>query len=186
MAKAVRRGDIVVPGDEVQAEMGEAVREVLVQGGYRRYEISNFARPGFEAVHNSLYWRGHEYAAVGCGACGFQRVSDRGAVLGRRWMNDRSPEKYMARVESTGLGEFSSEEIDAGDHLRERIFTALRLREGLDLQALENDLGLPVLTPFAKELEQLVAAGLAERSGDRLSLTDRGLDLHSEVALRFF
>ncbi|MGZ6142189.1 MAG: radical SAM family heme chaperone HemW, partial [Myxococcales bacterium] len=101
MAKAVHRGEIALPDDDAAAAMGESVRAELVKGGYARYEISNYARPGFEAVHNSLYWRGGEYAAAGCGACGFRRKGGGG----RRFANDRSPEKYMDRVEATGTGE---------------------------------------------------------------------------------
>lgn len=189
MAKAVRRGELVVPDDEVQEEMGHAVRAELLKGGYARYEISNYARPGFEAVHNLLYWRGLEYAAVGCGACGF--VKERtDASVGKRWQNDRSPEKYMARVEETGSGEASSEQLSPEDHLKERLFTGLRLREGLDLAALERDLSLEVRARFETEIETLVKQGIAERSvseaSDILRLTERGLDLHSEAALRFF
>jgi putative oxygen-independent coproporphyrinogen III oxidase len=194
LAKAVRRGDVEVPGDELVAEMGEAVREALAGSGYARYEISNYAKSGFEAVHNSLYWRGLEYAAVGCGACGFLRwregaagaASSGGPAVGRRWQNDRSPERYLERVEQTGLGEASGELLSAAEHLRERLFTGLRLAAGLDLEALEADLGLPVRERFAEELSRLVREGLAVQEGARLRLTDRGLDLHSEVAVRFF
>ena len=193
MAKAVRRGETVVPDDEVVAEMGEAVREEFTKAGYSRYEISNFAKTGREAVHNSLYWRGLEYAAVGCGACGFWRdrsgaaaTPDGARSVGRRWQNDRSPERYLERVEQTGLGEASFEELAQGEHLRERIFTGLRLAEGLDLAALEVDLGVPVRLRFAEEIARLVREGLAALEGPRLRLTDRGLDLHSEVAIRFF
>src|SRR5438477_1877771 len=119
MAKAVRRGEIQVPDEEASAEMGEAVRAELSRGGYARYEISNYARPGFAAVHNTLYWRGGEYLAAGCGACGFRREGSGG----RRYANDRSPEKYMERVEQIGTGEASSERVDAEEHLRERLFT---------------------------------------------------------------
>ena len=185
MAKALRRGDLTLPDDESQAAMGEAVRDELERGGYLRYEISNFARPGREAVHNSLYWRGLEYAAAGCGACGFVRTADAGEV-GRRWQNDRSPERYMERVEQTGLGESSGETLTAEEHLRERLFTGLRLAEGLDLVSLERDLGLPVRETFRAQIDRLVAEGLAESRGDVLALTARGLDLHSEAALRFF
>ena len=194
MAKAVRRGELTVPDDEVVAEMGEAVRAELSGAGYARYEISNYARPGFEAVHNSLYWRGLEYAAVGCGACGFWRdrtgagsaTAEGKPSVGRRWQNDRSPERYMERVEQTGLGESSGEWLGAEEHLRERLFTGLRLAEGLDLAALEADLKLPVRERFEQELARLVAEGLAVQQGARLRLTERGLDLHSEAALRFF
>lgn len=192
MAKAFRRGELELPDDELQATMGEAVREELEKAGYRRYEISNFAKASREAVHNSLYWRGLEYAAVGCGACGFTREGsaaaddDESRTVGRRWQNDRSPERYMERVEQTGLGEASAETLTAEEHLRERIFTGLRLADGLDLGALERDLGLPVHARFGAQIARLCAEGLAEQAGPLLRLTARGLDLHSEAALRFF
>ena len=185
MAKAVRRGDIVLPSDEEQAAMGEAVREELFRGGYARYEISNFARKGFEAVHNTLYWRGIEYVAAGCGACGFARGTGEGAFA-RRYMNDRSPERYLARVEESGIGEASSEDVDREQHLRERLFTGLRLAEGLDLAGLEKDLGVEIRSRFAKVIDRLEREELAGFDGARLRLTERGLDLHSEVAVRFF
>ena len=185
MAKAVRRGELRLPDDEAQAAMGDAVRVELSRGGYARYEISNYARPGYEAVHNSLYWRGLEYAAAGCGACGFRRLRE-GPHVARRWMNDRSPERYLERVEQTGLGEAQGEELGAEEHLRERIFTGLRLAEGLDLGALEDDLRLPVRSRFAPQIDRLRDEGLAELDGTTLRLTEPGLDLHSEVALRFF
>ena len=182
MAKAVRRGELTLPDDEASAEMGEAVRKELTRGGYTRYEISNYARPGYEAVHNSLYWRGGEYVAAGCGACGFRK---RGTSL-RRWANDRSPERYMERVEQTGTGEASFEEVTAEEHLRERLFTGLRLAEGIDLAALSSDLEIPVRDRFAAQIESLRRDGIGELTGSVLRLNERGFDLHSEASLRFF
>jgi len=178
MAKAVQRGELTLPDDESAAEMGEAVRAELERGGYARYEISNYARPGFESVHNTLYWRGGEYAAAGCGACGFRR--------GRRYANDRSPERYMERVERTGIGEASFEDVSPEQHLRERLFTGLRLAEGIDLDALAKDLDIPVRARFGHEIDRIVREGLGELCGPVLRLNDRGMDLHSEVSLRFF
>jgi putative oxygen-independent coproporphyrinogen III oxidase len=182
MAKALRRGELALPDDEAVSEMGDAVRAELREGGYARYEISNYARPGFEAVHNSLYWRGGEYAAAGCGACGFSREGR----AGRRFANDRSPERYMERVEETGVGDASSEQVTPEEHLRERLFTGLRLAEGIDLAALERDLGLPVRDKFARQIDRILREGLGSLEGAVLRLNERGLDLHSEVSLRFF
>ena len=182
MAKALRRGELTLPDDEVVSEMGDAVREELFKGGYARYEISNYAQPGRESVHNSLYWRGGEYAAAGCGACGFARQG----CGGLRYANDRSPERYMERVERTGIGEASGERISPDEHLRERIFTGLRLAEGVDLADLERDLDLPVRGRHAATIGRIVEEGLGSFDGTILRLNDRGLDLHSEVSLRFF
>ena len=182
MAKAHRRGEIELPLDDEVERMGEAVRDELQKGGYRRYEISNFARPGYEAVHNSLYWRGAEYMAAGCGACGFLKTR----TGGRRWQNDRSPERYLEKVEASGVGEQSGEDVAADEHLRERLFTGLRLAEGIDLAALESDLGVPVRERHGGAIDRLIREELATIDGPRLRLTDRGFDLHTEVSLRFF
>jgi oxygen-independent coproporphyrinogen-3 oxidase len=182
MAKAVQRGEIELPADDAVEEMGDAVRGELRKGNYQRYEISNYARPGHEAIHNSLYWRGGEYAAAGCGACGFRREGN----AGRRYANDRSPERYMERVAAAGTGEASHETVAPAEHLRERLFTGLRLAEGVDLVALERDLDLPVRDRFAPQIAKILRDGLGSLEGDVLRLNERGLDLHTEVSLRFF
>jgi putative oxygen-independent coproporphyrinogen III oxidase len=182
MAKALRRGELALPDEETVCAMGDAVRGELTGGGYARYEISNYARPGRESVHNTLYWRGGEYAAAGCGACGFLRQGGGGL----RYANDRSPERYMERVELRGTGEASEERVSPEDHLRERIFTGLRLAEGVDLAGLERDLDLPVRDRHASAIARTVDDGLASFDGAVLRLNERGFDLHSEVSLRFF
>jgi coproporphyrinogen III oxidase-like Fe-S oxidoreductase len=92
----------------------------------------------------------------------------------------------MERVEQTGVGEASSENVDAEEHLRERLFTGLRLAEGIDLGALERDLDLPVRAQFARQIESIVRDGLGAFDGAVLKLNERGFDLHSEASLRFF
>jgi coproporphyrinogen III oxidase-like Fe-S oxidoreductase len=92
----------------------------------------------------------------------------------------------MERVERTGTGESSSERVSAEEHLRERIFTGLRLAEGIDLAVLERDLDLPVRERFAGPIGRIVGEGLGSLDETVLRLNDRVLDLHSEVSLRFF
>jgi coproporphyrinogen III oxidase-like Fe-S oxidoreductase len=92
----------------------------------------------------------------------------------------------MERVEATGVGETSFEDIDAEQHLRERIFTGLRLAEGVDLAALSEDLGIPVRDRYAAQIERIVREDLGALQGSVLRLNERGLDLHTEVSLRFF
>src|SRR6266851_4923826 len=203
-AQLVSLGRKHSPHDAVRAfetarKVGFEVRGELQRGGYARYEISNYAQPGFEAVHNSVYWRGGEYVAAGCGACGFSKPSPEalpeasglgpqasGVFRGRRYANDRSPERYMERVEATGVGEASFEEIDAEQHLRERVFTGLRLAEGIDLAALSHDLGIPVRERYAAQIDRILREDLGALHGDVLRLNERGLDLHTEVSLWFF
>jgi oxygen-independent coproporphyrinogen-3 oxidase len=180
LAKDVRRGRVQVPDDGAQARMGAIVREVLEGAGFARYEISNFARPGAECRHNLLYWRGGPYAAAGCGAWGFRRVG----AGGFRYGNPRKPEAYLAAVEAGGDPAVEFDRIDAAGLFTERLFLGLRLVDGLDLDAAVGDTvgALPAST--ARAIERLVGDGLLEREGSRLRCTERGLEFHTEVAVR--
>lgn len=181
LAKQVRRGRVRVADDGEQAEMGRRVRAALQEAGYVRYEISNFARPGLESRHNALYWMGRAYAAAGCGAHGFRRTPDGG---GYRYGNPRKPEAWLDAVESGRAPEVDRDVIGAAELLQERLFLGLRLTEGLDLDAAARDTTgtLPPATLAA--IEQLEQAGMLERRGSNLRCTERGLDFHTEIAVR--
>jgi oxygen-independent coproporphyrinogen-3 oxidase len=180
LAKDVQRGRVQVPDDAVQAEMGARVRAVLEGAGYGRYEISNFARPGRESRHNTLYWTGGPYVAAGCGAHGFLRT----ATGGLRYGNPRKPEAYLAAVEAGGAPEIERDEISFEELFEERVFLGLRLVDGFDLEeaAAQTVGALPPQTLAA--LERLEAQGLVVREGTRVRCTERGLDYHTEVAVR--
>lgn len=180
LAKEVRRGRVQVPDDGAQARMGAIVREVLEGAGFARYEISNFARPGAECRHNLLYWRGGEYAAAGCGAWGFRRVG----AGGRRYGNPRKPEAYLAAVEAGADPAAEHDEIDAAGLFTERLFLGLRLVDGVDLDHAARDTVGAVPGSTARAIDRLVADGLLEREGSRLRCTERGLEFHTEVAVR--
>lgn len=180
MARDKALGRIVVPDDDQQADMGEAVREELRGGGFERYEISNYARGGKRARHNLLYWHGGGYVGLGVGASGFARQPDgRGGI---RYSNKRAPEFYFADIDQGRLAEKERETIDAGDIFLERIFTGLRLVEGLDLVALDALCGTDAANRHRATIERFVRDGLATWNGRVLALTDRGLELHTAVA----
>ena len=184
MARDVRLGRMAVPGQDDAAEQGEAIREVLGRGGYRRYEISNFARPGFESRHNLLYWRGDEYLGLGAGACGFHYNDPaRPSGGGVRYANRRSPMRYLDDIDRGGLGEDRNELLGSRDLLRERVMLGLRLTDGFDLDAACTTFGQDPAA-FQEPLAQLAKAGLAVARGGWLTLTERGLDVHTEAAVR--
>lgn len=180
MARDRALGRIVVPDDDAQAEMGSIVRDELRGAGFVRYEISNFARPGREARHNLLYWRGGPYLALGVGASGFARNPD--ARGGRRYSNKRAPEFYFDDVEADRLPEKEAEAVGPGEIFLERLYTGLRLVEGLDLVALDALCGTDAATRHAARLASFAREGLCSWDGRRVVLTDVGLDLHTGVA----
>ncbi|MGC4120344.1 MAG: coproporphyrinogen-III oxidase family protein [Myxococcales bacterium] len=185
MAKEVRAGRLEVPDDDLQWEMGRAIGEVLSSGGYQRYEISNWAKPGRQARHNALYWNGGEYLGLGCGACGFllndPKDPSRG---GRRWGNHREPGKYLADVEAGKRPEAWSEDLDAATLLRERVSMGLRQTAGVDLAQACAAFGQGA-APMLEAARKLEKQGLAVVDGTCVRLSERGLDFHTEAVLAF-
>jgi putative oxygen-independent coproporphyrinogen III oxidase len=140
-----RRGRLPLAEDGAVADSFIAIDELLTAGGFRHYEISNFARPGEEARHNLGYWRGDEYLGLGCAAVGFVRTAGAAEARGVRWRNVTIPEQYIET--SRGPRELPPKEdmnelLDAETLMRERIMLGLRTDEGLDFDAAARDLGL--------------------------------------------
>jgi len=175
-ARMRREGRLELPGDEEVVAQARALRVVLRRAGLRRYEISNYARPGFESVHNRLYWDSQSYLGLGVGATGCL-YQDRGSAAGaRRYTNLRRPQTYLTAVEAGRLPTQGEEELGPPELALERIMLALRTRSGL----------AAALVPEERrgEIDRLARAGLLARLGERIALTARGMDLHSAVVER--
>jgi oxygen-independent coproporphyrinogen-3 oxidase len=162
-----RYGAPDVPSDELTAELYETAVERLRCIGIHRYEISNFARPGFESLHNLKYWQLEPYAGFGADAHSFD-----GAVRGQ---NIESPSDYVERIESGGTARIDSTVADAAE---ERFFVGLRLVQGI--QPLPEE-----WLKFEQPIERFIADGLLARDGSRLWLTDRGVLFSNEVFAEF-
>jgi putative oxygen-independent coproporphyrinogen III oxidase len=184
LARRLERGEVVLPPDEEVVEMGRVVREVYGEGGLRRYEIPNYARPGYSSRHNALYWTGGEYLALGVGATGMVLTSSEGETpTGYRYLNLRGAEAYLRAVEQGRLPEAEREALGPEELFAERLSMGLRLRSGVDWEAVCERYGQPV-EPRRAEVTRLVAHGLARLEGRRLVLTDAGADLHGAVCAR--
>jgi oxygen-independent coproporphyrinogen-3 oxidase len=148
--------------------MFEQTRDWLGAAGLIDYEISNFARPGFESRHNLAYWRGADYLGLGPSAC-----STIGAL---RWRNIPDTEAYNQRLARGESVREELEEIDAATRARERIMFGLRMREGVAREAFVGD---------AKPLEELARHGLAIETDGFVRLTRRGQLVADSVAAMF-
>jgi oxygen-independent coproporphyrinogen III oxidase len=162
-----RYGAPDVPSDELTAELYETAVAELARMGIERYEISNFARPGFESLHNLKYWRLEPYAGFGADAHWFD-----GAVRGQ---NIESPTEYVARIQS-GASACTGE--TPANPAEERFFVGLRLTEGVLLQPEE-------WRKFERPIERFLADGLVARDREWLRLTDRGVLFSNEVFAEF-
>jgi oxygen-independent coproporphyrinogen-3 oxidase len=162
-----RYGAPDVPGDELTAELYETAVAKLARMGIERYEISNFARPGFESLHNLKYWRLEPYAGFGADAHSFDGVLRR--------QNIESPSEYVARIQS-GASACIGETPANPDE--ERFFVGLRLTEGVLLHPEEWQ-------KFEQPIQRFLADGLLSRDRERLRLTDRGVLFSNEVFAEF-
>jgi oxygen-independent coproporphyrinogen-3 oxidase len=177
----LKRGRIrQLPADD-QAMMYAMVREELPRRGFPMYEISNYAAPGHEARHNLTYWRAESYLGIGAGAHSFARDG----VGGRRWWNERAPNRYMERALASGAAEAGGETIDERTAAAEFVFLNLRLREGFALDAFQSRFGRSFDSIFNAQSAPLIEGGLLERDKQRIRLSDRGLELADSVFAEF-
>jgi oxygen-independent coproporphyrinogen-3 oxidase len=161
--------------------MHAAVRERLAALGYPIYEISNYAPAGHEARHNLTYWRGESYLGLGAGAHSFAR----NGAGGRRWWNERGPAPYVNRATAEGTAEAGSEVVDGGVAAGEFVFLNLRLRSGFALGDFERRFGQSFDEIFGARAAALFESTLLIRDGDRIRLSDRGLELADSIFAEF-
>src|SRR5437588_2557412 len=169
LAGGTRYNAAAVPSEDEMAESYEMAQEALGAAGYRHYEISNWAKPGFESKHNLKYWGREPYLGFGAGAHSFSGK--------QRWANAHDAVTYMNAMESGRLPVEQLETVTAEQALEEELFLGLRKLEGIDVGKIEREYGVTVRGRF----EPLAAAGLVERMGDVVRLAERKLSVSNEV-----
>ncbi|MFO0677408.1 MAG: radical SAM family heme chaperone HemW [Polyangiaceae bacterium] len=177
-----RRGRLPLADEGHVAESFLAIDEELATHGLAHYEISNYAAPGQESLHNLAYWHGDEYVGLGVGAYGFVR-----SPRATRTRNEVDPARYVANASDLGRITSSSEELDGEALLRERIMLGLRLAEGFDLGEAAAELGVDPFPPAREdELRKLVARGRVARDGTRLRIPKEAWLLTDDTVARLF
>jgi oxygen-independent coproporphyrinogen-3 oxidase len=184
-ARAAEVGKLRVPDDDLVAELLLAVEARLAGAGLERYEVSSFARPGFEARHNQRYWRRQPVLALGVGAHSTEPPAA-DAPFGARSANERDLPRWLARVEAGRFAAPEREVLGAATARGEAAFLALRTREGLRAERFAAEFGAVPRRFFAAAIDELVAAGLlVERAGGDLAPGARGFAFNDAVAARF-
>ena len=181
-ARGVAAGTLAIPEPDTAAAWTERVWDVLEAAGLRQYEISSFARPGSEAVHNRRYWARLPVLGLGMGAWSSEPAGP-DAPYGARRANVRTLVPYLESVEAGGLPDAGAREILSRDTARfEATFLALRTRVGLRAAPFAHEFGVTPRELHGAALDELVAAGfLREAPGGDLRLTRRGRLLSDSV-----
>ena len=162
-----------LPDDEEIIAMEQATREYLGAHGIEQYEISNYARAGYECRHNIGYWHNEEFVGCGAGAAGF--------CNGKRYKVIIDPLLYCSAVESGEDVIEESEVLSMEASFRETVVMGLRLIKGIDKRRLSDRYHLTLDDQYGSELTDLVRKGLLEESEDYLRLTVQGRRFANQV-----
>ncbi len=166
--------------DEKDAELYEITIETMTANGYKQYEVSNFAQPGFLSRHNFNYWNHSNYIGFGPSAHSFCKDS---STSGKRWWNVRSIQSYCESLEKGEFPAAGSEVIDKNKFLTEEIFLGLR-STGIDLKKLYLLYGEDVFSIKRAMLDEMEQEGICTRQNNIISLTSRGYAVCDEVAAK--
>ncbi len=158
-AVAASDGRLLVPGDDVVAEMLEQAHARLEAAGLLRYEVSSWARPGRESRHNQRYWQRQPVLALGVGAHSTEPATP-AAPFGVRSANERGLGAWLARIEAGRYAPPERETLDAATARGEAAFLALRTRRGLDATQFAVEFGAPPRAFFAAAIDTLRRDGL--------------------------
>jgi oxygen-independent coproporphyrinogen-3 oxidase len=158
-----------VPSEDQMAEFYELAQTSFSAAGYHHYEISNWAKPGFESCHNLKYWRREAYLGFGAGAHSFSGV--------QRWANVHDAADYVKALQNGFLPFEQLERLTPEAALEEELFLGLRQLDGIDVSRIEKDYAVKLASRF----DPLASSGLVEWNGPVVRLAPSRLSVSNEV-----
>lgn len=153
-------GAMELPGEEEERQMYRRTKSILEEYGYHRYEISNYALPGYECRHNLGYWNRTEYLGIGAGAASL--------MDNRRWDDGGEPAALSRK-----------------EQMEECMFLGLRKTEGVSKVQFEGEFGCSMESVYGEVLERMYGLGMMEEAGEHVRLTERGIDVSNGVMCEF-
>ncbi len=172
-----KREELHLPDEDTERDMYYETKRILGGAGMKRYEISNYARPGHECRHNVRYWRRGEYLGFGIGAASFYHH--------RRWKNTDSFKKYLKESGNPKLLMCEEEKLTPQSEMEEFMFLGLRMMEGITEEDFREQFHRDLREVYGKTLKKEISEGLMGQDGTRYFLTDRGIDISNWVLSDF-
>jgi putative oxygen-independent coproporphyrinogen III oxidase len=158
-----------LPSEDSMVEFYEIAQALLSSAGYGQYEISNWAKQGFESRHNLKYWRREPYLGFGAGAHSFSGT--------QRWANIHDAASYVAAIAGGQVAEEGVERVTRDAAVEEELFLGLRQLAGIDLRRIERDYAV-TLQP---KVDRLSSAGMLVREGDVVRIPPEKMSVSNEV-----
>jgi len=173
----MQKGRLSLPPQEQEAIMYELAMEEMEKQGFKQYEISNYAIPGYESNHNITYWNNEYYYGFGAGAHGYED--------GIRTSNIGPVKKYMENVLELGSAFQSQHQVSMEEAMEEEMFLGLRKVEGVYKERFFGKFNLTLESKFGEQIKQLVHKGLLVDTEKSIFLTRKGKLLGNEVFQEF-
>lgn len=164
-----------LPTEEEEYQTTKMTQHILKEAGYHWYEVSNFAKPGYECRHNIGYWKRVDYLGVGLGASSL--------IDNVRYSNTRDLYTYLS-VPADSLHE-AAEQITRNGQMEEFMFLGLRMRDGFYRDEFTQAFGIPIEAVYGDALNHLQQEELLLKREGRIYLTDKGMDLNNYVVAQF-
>ena len=171
------QGKLSLPDEDEEREMYHLTRKFLSEMGYERYEISNYARPGYECRHNIGYWRGRDYLGLGLGASSL--------INGRRFSNRTEIKDYLALAMGSDDWYEAVETLTPAAKMEEFMFLGLRLVRGVSEKDFYRKFGVKVMSAYGEVIRKNELEKLLIRKNGWLRLTELGMDLANMVMADF-
>ena len=174
----LQKGQIVAVAEEMELDMYLYAIETLTNHGMNHYEVSNFAKPGSECLHNQAYWQCEPWLGFGPGAAAFDG--------GTRTVNHRSTVKYLQRIESGQSPVAESQVLDWSTRTRERFIFGMRQLKGVDWNSLASSGEPKSVEAIEQQLPKHIKLGFIEWHDGRIRLTPQGLPISDSLWLDYW
>ena len=161
----IRNGKLVPISEKQIVKMYEEIYKILEQAGYYRYELSNYARPGFESKHNKKYWEGVDYLGLGVSAHSF--------IEGYRYYNTKRLDTYIDNMQNNKPAVYKKEYVSNAEARTERIMLSLRTKNGLDLIKFKEDFNEDLLVTRREQINKLLDMKMLELIDNCLRVTEK-------------
>lgn len=175
--KMQEEGKLLLPDEEMDRQMYCLTQEMLLEKGYQRYEISNYARPGKECRHNLTYWEMGEYLGIGLGASSYFK--------GCRFSNVDRQQEYLSLAAQHLQKE--RDVLSKKEEMEEYVFLGLRMRKGISAEDYKRRFGISFYECYKTVLPVLFENCLLaeDKNHGRIYLTDKGIDISNMVLAEF-
>lgn len=169
--------ETLLPDEDTDRRMYALTKNILETHGYNRYEISNYAKPGFESKHNSSYWTGIPYIGLGLGAASY--------FQGKRYCNTNQMKPYLQYAGEEKKRVEQVEEIGKKEAMEEFMFLGLRMTKGIVVSQFFENFHESVYERYGSVIDRLKKQNLLQDNGTNIWLTDYGIDVSNVVFSEF-